>query len=211
MLPLTFAITLSYGLLMILLTGMAGAESNPEKIQNIKKLLLVSGIQEQLSYMKNGVMNSYSQMIGSAYPEVPDAFWAEFNALIGDREMALLIELQTAYAANARVISDWAANAPWVDFLASVPETRSNTSLCLKITDPAVTALPHEAQWAFVRQLTALLEDEGVAFDIATHRDAPPGLRIWAGATVETSDLEALTPWLDWAFARAKSAIAEAA
>ena len=79
-------------LLTILLTGMAGAESNPEKIQNIKKLLLVSGIQDQLSYMKNGVMNSYSQMIGSAYPEVPDAFWTEFNTLIGDREMATLIE-----------------------------------------------------------------------------------------------------------------------
>jgi len=79
-------------LLTILLTGMAGAESNPEKFQNIKKLLLVSGIQDQLSYMKNGVMNSYSQVIGSAYPEVPDAFWTEFNALIGDREMALLIE-----------------------------------------------------------------------------------------------------------------------
>ncbi len=77
---------------MILLAGSAGAEPNPEKIQNIRKLLLVSGIQDQLSYMKDGVMNSYSQMIGSAYPKVPDAFWTEFNALIGDREMVLLIE-----------------------------------------------------------------------------------------------------------------------
>ncbi|HDL16930.1 MAG TPA: phosphoserine transaminase, partial [Rhizobiales bacterium] len=113
--------------------------------------------------------------------------------------------------ANARVISGWAGRAPWVDFLARVPETRSNTSICLKITDPAVTALPHDAQWAFVRQMTGLLEGEGAAFDIATHRDAPPGLRIWAGATVETPDLEALMPWLDWAFARAKSDIAQAA
>ncbi len=113
--------------------------------------------------------------------------------------------------ANARVISGWAGRAPWVDFLARVPETRSNTSICLKITDPAVTALPHDAQWAFVRQMTGLLEGEGAAFDIATHRDAPPGLRIWAGATVETPDLEALMPWLDWAFARAKLAAAEAA
>ena len=113
--------------------------------------------------------------------------------------------------ANAQVISGWAGRAPWVDFLARVPETRSNTSICLKITDPAVTALPHDAQWAFVRQMTGLLEGEGAAFDIATHRDAPPGLRIWAGATVETPDLEALMPWLDWAFARAKSDIAQAA
>jgi hypothetical protein len=79
-------------LLTILLTGIAGAQPSHEKIQNIKKLLLISGIQDQLSYMKNGVMNSYSQVIGSAYPKVPDAFWTEFNALIGDREMTLLIE-----------------------------------------------------------------------------------------------------------------------
>ena len=77
---------------LILVTGLAWAQPNPEKKQNIKKLLQISGIQDQLSYMKNGVMNSYSQVIGSAYPKVPDAFWAEFNTLIGDREMATLIE-----------------------------------------------------------------------------------------------------------------------
>jgi hypothetical protein len=79
-------------LLATLLTGFAEAEPNPEKIKNIKKLLLISGIQDQLSYMKNGVLNSYSQMIGSAYPKVPDAFWDDFNALIGDREMDGLVE-----------------------------------------------------------------------------------------------------------------------
>ena len=79
-------------LLMVLATGMAKAEVNPEKIANIKKLLLVSGIQDQLSYMKDGVMNSYSQMIGSAYPKVPDAFWTDFNGLIGKQEMDALIE-----------------------------------------------------------------------------------------------------------------------
>ncbi len=79
-------------LLMTLLTGIAGAEPNPDKIKNIKKLLLVSGIQDQLSYMKDGVLNSYSQMIGSTYPKVPDAFWTDFNALVGDREMDALVE-----------------------------------------------------------------------------------------------------------------------
>lgn len=79
-------------LLMTLLTGSAGAETSPEKTKNIKKLLLISGIQEQLSYMKDGVMNSYSQMIGSAYLKVPDAFWTDFNAMIGDREMDTLVD-----------------------------------------------------------------------------------------------------------------------
>ncbi len=79
-------------ILMILATGLAQAGSNPEKIENIKKLLLVSGIQDQLSYMKDGVLNSYSQMIGSAYPNVPDAFWTDFNALIGEGEMVALTE-----------------------------------------------------------------------------------------------------------------------
>ena len=113
--------------------------------------------------------------------------------------------------ANAKVLGQWIEKAAWVEFLAQAPETRTNTSVCLKIIDPAVAALPHDGQWAFVKRLTGLLEEEGVAYDISTHRDAPPGLRIWAGATVETADLEALLPWLDWAFSHAKSAAAEAA
>lgn len=79
-------------LLMVLSTGIVWAKPDPEKIENIKKLLLVSGIQDQLSYMKDGVMNSYSQVIGSTYPKVPDAFWNDFNALIGDGEMDALVE-----------------------------------------------------------------------------------------------------------------------
>ena len=89
----------------------------------------------------------------------------------------------------------------WVDFLAEDPATRSNTSVCLKVVDPAVTALSDDAQADFAKKLAAILEKEGVALDIGGYRDAPAGLRIWCGATVETSDLEALTPWLDWAFA----------
>jgi len=113
--------------------------------------------------------------------------------------------------ANAAVLAAWAEKTSWIDFLAEDPATRSNTSVCLKVTDPAISALSHEDQWAFVKNMTGLLEEEGVAYDIATHRDAPPGLRIWAGATVETPDLEALLPWLDWAYASARSSLAAAA
>lgn len=113
--------------------------------------------------------------------------------------------------ANAAVLSSWVEKTPWIDFLAEDPATRSNTSVCLRITDPAIGALSHDNQWGFVKKMTGLLDEEGVAYDIATHRDAPPGLRIWAGATVEKSDLEALTPWLDWAFASARSSLAAAA
>src|SRR3989440_3594183 len=108
--------------------------------------------------------------------------------------------------ANAKVIHDWAEKTPWIANLAEDPGTRSNTSVCLKIVDPAITSLSVNAQWAFVKDLVALIEKEGVAYDIATHRDAPPGLRIWCGCTVERSDLAALTPWIDWAFGKAKAA-----
>ena len=103
--------------------------------------------------------------------------------------------------ANAKAIADWAAKTPWIDFLAKVAATRSNTSVCLKVVDKEVTALPAEAQAAFAKALASALEKEKVAFDIGSYRDAPPGLRIWAGATVETSDIDALLPWLDWAYA----------
>lgn len=113
--------------------------------------------------------------------------------------------------ANAAVLGAWVAQTAWIDFLAEDPATRSNTSVCLKIVDPDVAALSHDEQWNFVKTLTGMLEAEGVAYDIATHRDAPPGLRIWAGATVERANIEALLPWLDWSFASAKSSLAAAA
>ncbi|MDE2577589.1 MAG: phosphoserine transaminase [Hyphomicrobiales bacterium] len=109
--------------------------------------------------------------------------------------------------ANTKAIADWKAKTPWVDFLAKTPDIRSNTSVCLKVVDPAVTALAPDAQAAFAKQLASLLEKEKVAYDIGAYRDAPAGLRIWCGATVEKSDVEALTHWLDWAFAEAKAAI----
>ncbi|HUZ33620.1 MAG TPA: phosphoserine transaminase [Xanthobacteraceae bacterium] len=110
---------------------------------------------------------------------------------------------------NARVIADWSKRAGWIDFLAQDPAVRSNTSVCLKVVDPAVTRLPAEAQAAFVKGIAATLEKEAVAYDIDAYRDAPPGLRIWCGSTVERADLEALTLWLDWAYAKAKAALAQ--
>ena len=113
--------------------------------------------------------------------------------------------------ANAKAIADWAAKTPCIDFLAKVAATRSNTSVCLKVVDKEVTALPAEAQAAFAKALASALEKEKAAFDIGSYRDAPPGLRIWCGATVEKADIEALTLWLDWAFAQEKAKLAKAA
>jgi len=122
-----------------------------------------------------------------------------------------LMGLMARADANAKVIHDWVARTPWIANLAEKDETRSNTSVCLKIVDPAITSLSVDAQWAFVKDLVARIEKEGAAYDIATHRDAPPGLRIWCGCTVEASNLKALTPWIDWAFAQAKAALPKAA
>ena len=113
--------------------------------------------------------------------------------------------------ANAKALADWVAVTPWVAHLANKPSERSNTSVCLKVVDPAVTRLSADDQAAFAKTLAGLLEKEGVAYDIAHYRDAPPGLRIWCGATAETSDVQVLTPWLDWAFAEAKAALPKAA
>jgi phosphoserine aminotransferase len=113
--------------------------------------------------------------------------------------------------ANFAVIDGFVSASPWLGHLAAVPATRSNTSVCLSIVDPAVTALDVAAQASFAKNLVVLLEKEGVAYDIGAYRDAPPGLRIWCGATVERSDLEALMPWLDWAFASGKAALKAAA
>jgi phosphoserine aminotransferase len=122
-----------------------------------------------------------------------------------------LTALRARADGNAKVIADWVARAQWIDFLAADPAIRSNTSVCLKVVDPAVTRLPPDAQAAFVKGIAAALDKEGVAYDIDAYRDAPPGLRIWCGSTVERTDVEALTLWLDWAYAKAKDALAKAA
>ncbi len=107
--------------------------------------------------------------------------------------------------ANLKIISDWVARTPWIDFLTADPAIRSNTSVCLKIVDPWFTALDQAGQAKAAKQIAALLETEKAAYDIDSYRDAPPGLRIWAGATVEAADLSALLPWLDWAWGQVRA------
>ena len=129
--------------------------------------------------------------------------WAE--------EIGGLPKLIERSEANLSAVAAWVARTPWVDFLAADPAVRSCTSICLKIVDPAITALDDEAQAAVPKKIASILEKEGVAFDINGYRDAPPGLRIWGGATIDTADLEALLPWLDWAFDRARAELKLAA
>jgi len=107
--------------------------------------------------------------------------------------------------ANAAALDEWVAATPWVEHLAADPATRSNTSVCLKFAADAVRGLDEEGQAALVKEMAALLETEAAAFDVASYRDAPPGLRVWCGATVETDDIVALGPWLDWAFHQARA------
>lgn len=109
-------------------------------------------------------------------------------------------------AANYKAVAEWVDRTGWVEFLADREDIRSTTSICLSIADSWFQALDTSARMPFIKSMTKLLEAEGVAYDIASYRDAPPGLRIWGGATVEASDLKALTAWLDWAYASAKSA-----
>ena len=112
---------------------------------------------------------------------------------------------------NLAVLEAWVANSDWVDFLAADKAIRSSTSVCLKIVDPWFASLDADAQAAVPKKVAGLLDAEGVAHDIGGYRDAPPGLRIWCGGTVERADLEALTPWLDWAYEQVKSELAKAA
>ncbi|WP_137154725.1 phosphoserine transaminase [Rhizobium sp. FKL33] len=130
------------------------------------------------------------------------------DALLWAKEIGGLGALMARADANAKVIFDFCAANPWLANLAEKAETRSNTSVCLKIVDPAVTALDAAGQADFAKGLVATLEKEGVAVDIGAYRDAPSGLRIWCGATIETADLEALMPWLTFAFEKQKAGLA---
>jgi len=107
--------------------------------------------------------------------------------------------------ANFAALQAWVDRTPWIENLVADPAARSNTSVCLKIVDPDIASLDEAAQRAFTKRLVGLIEAEGAGYDINGYRDAPPGLRVWCGATVDAADIEALTPWLDWAFAAAKA------
>src|ERR1700752_4100898 len=133
------------------------------------------------------------------------------DALDWGKSIGGLKTLMARADANTRVLADWKARTPWIDFLAKDPAIRSNTSVCLKVVDAAITSLTSNAQAEFSKRLVALVEKEGAGFDFAHYRDAPAGLRIWCGATVEAADVALLTQWIDWAFAEAKAALPKAA
>src|SRR3954454_4278297 len=133
------------------------------------------------------------------------------DALLWAKSVGGLQALIARADANTKVLADWKAKTPWIDFLAKDPAIRSNTSVCLKVVDPAITALKPDAQSDFAKKLVALVEKEGAGYDFAHYRDAPAGLRIWCGATVEASDVASLTQWIDWAFAETKASLPKAA
>jgi phosphoserine aminotransferase len=133
------------------------------------------------------------------------------DALVWAKSLGGLKALIARADANAQAIHDFVAKTDWIANLAVEPATQSNTSVCLKIVDPQVAALDGAGQDAFAKGMVALLEKQGVAHDIGAYRDAPSGFRIWAGATIETSDIQALMPWFDWAFAMQKATLSQAA
>src|SRR3984893_17292688 len=133
------------------------------------------------------------------------------DALNWGKSVGGLTALMARADANTKVLADWKAKTPWIDFLAKDPSIRSNTSVCLKVVDPAITSLTSDAQSDFAKKLVALVEKEGAGFDFAHYRDAPAGLRIWCGATVDAKDVALLTQWIDWAFAETKAALPKAA
>ncbi|HVW93658.1 MAG TPA: phosphoserine aminotransferase, partial [Devosia sp.] len=133
------------------------------------------------------------------------------DAMEWGKSIGGLKAMQARADANFKVLSDWVAKSDWAAFLAEKPETRSNTSVCLVIKDKDIVALDADKQAAFAKAIVSRLDKAGVAYDIGAYRDAPTGLRIWAGSTIEASDLQALVGWLDYAFATEKAALVAAA
>ena len=157
---------------------------------------------------KGGKLNA--EIFEGATINTPSMLCVEdcIDALKWAQSIGGLEEMQRRADRNLDVLARWVEKTPWVAFLAADSAVRSNTSVCLKVVDPKIAALPDKAQADFAKKLASLLEKEGVALDVGGYRDAPPGLRIWCGATVDHTDLEALTPWLDWAFAAVSAELA---
>ena len=183
----------AHGMIALSPRAVARLESYKPSWPMPKIFQMTKGSKVDLSIFEGSTINTPSMI---AVEDALDGLkWAE--------AMGGLPTLLARSQANLDAIAAWVDRTPWAAFLAERPETRSTTSICLKIVDPAYMALPEEEQAAKAKKLADLLDKEGVAYDIAAYRDAPPGLRIWGGATVETSDIAALLPWLDWAYAQA--------
>jgi phosphoserine aminotransferase len=185
----------AHGVLILSPRAVARLESYTPAWPMPKLFRMTKGGKVTLDLFEGATINTPSML---AVEDAVDALkWA---ASIGG-----LAEMRRRADANLGVLEAWAQKTTWVAFLAEDPAIRSNTSVCLKVIDPAVTSLSEDAQADFAKKLAGLLEKEGVALDVGGYRDAPPGLRIWCGATVDTDDLDALTPWLDWAYATVAS------
>ena len=180
----------AHGVLILSPRAVARLESYAPAWPMPKLFRMTKGGKVNLEIFEGATINTPSMLC------VEDAI----DALKWAERIGGLAEMQRRADANLDALARWVAKTEWVEFLAADPALRSNTSVCLKVVDPRVTALDEAAQADFAKKLASMLEKEGVALDIGGYRDAPPGLRIWCGATVETSDLDALTPWLDWAF-----------
>ncbi|MDO8411215.1 MAG: phosphoserine transaminase [Phenylobacterium sp.] len=180
----------AHGVLILSPRAVARLESYAPAWPMPKLFRMTKGGKVNLEIFEGATINTPSMLC------VEDAI----DALKWAERIGGLTEMRRRADANLDVLARWVEKTPWVEFLAADPAARSNTSVCLKVVDPRITALDEAAQADFAKKMAAALEKEAVALDIGGYRDAPPGLRIWCGATVETSDLEALTPWLDWAF-----------
>ncbi|TAJ71123.1 MAG: phosphoserine transaminase [Phenylobacterium sp.] len=187
----------AHGVLVLSPRAVARLESYTPAWPMPKLFRMTKGGKVTLDLFEGATINTPSML---AVEDAVDALkWA---ASIGG-----FTEMKRRADANLAVLEAWVAKTPWVAFLAEDAATRSNTSVCLKVVDPRIAGLSADAQADFAKKLASVLEKEGVALDVGGYRDAPPGLRIWCGATVETSDLDALTPWLDWAFASTLDAL----
>ena len=186
----------AHGMLVLSPRAVARLESYapPRPLPKIFRMVKAGKLNEDI--FKGSTINTPSMLC------VEDALdglrWAE--------SIGGLRELLARSRRNLAVLSDWVERTPWVEFLAKDPAIRSSTSICLSLVEPWFLALPKDARMAHVKKLTGLLEKKDVAYDINSYVDAPPGLRIWGGGTIEESDLEALTPWLDWAYSETRQA-----
>ena len=181
----------AHGILILGPRAVARLESYTPPWPMPKVFRMTKGGKVTLDLFEGATINTPSML---AVEDAVDALkWAE--------QIGGLTEMQRRADANLAVLEAWVEKTGWVEFLAEDKAIRSNTSVCLKVADARISALSDDAQADFAKKLASLVEKEGVALDIGGYRDAPAGLRIWCGATVDTADLDALTPWLDWAFA----------
>jgi phosphoserine aminotransferase len=180
----------AHGMLILSPRAVARLESYSPPWPMPKIFRMTKGGKVALDIFEGATINTPSMLCVEDYLDA-----LKWSASIGG-----LDGLMARSNANLKALADWVAKTPWVEFLAGTADIRSNTSVCIKVVDKRVTSLPSDAQADFAKKLASLLEKEGVALDAGGYRDAPPGLRIWCGATVDASDVEALTPWLDWAF-----------